>query len=175
MNKNRIPEKLNDFRVYIDDNNTSPGISDIELPTLNAISDTVSGAGILGEYDSPLLGQFESAKIKLNWKSIGEERALLYQVGSHKIDCRLANQSYDIASSTHKISADRVVVIGPVISNEFGKASKGSAYEGSTEIECMYYRLESNGKVLIELDKVNHIFKVNGVDQLSELRKALGM
>lgn len=175
MNPNKIPEKLNDFKAYIDNNNYSPGITDIELPSINSITDTESGAGILGEYDSPLMGQFESMKIKLNWKSIGEERNLLFVPGSHKIDCRLANQYYDVASSTHKISVDRVIVQGPVVSNELGKVEKGSKYEGSTEIEVIYLKIESNGKVLLELDKLNYIFKVNGKDQLATLRKALGM
>lgn len=171
----KIPEKLNDFKVYIDDNNYSPGISDIELPSLNALTDTESGAGILGEYDSPNMGQFESTKLKLNWKSIGQERNLLFKPGSHKIDCRLANQYYDVASSTQKISVDRVIARGPVITNELGKAEKGSKYEGSSEIECLYLKIISDGKTILELDKLNYIYKVNGVDQLATLRKALGM
>ena len=60
-----VPEKLINFRVY---NNGADlvGSADVTLPKLNAMTQTVKGAGIAGEIDSPVLGHYSSTK----WKSI---------------------------------------------------------------------------------------------------------
>lgn len=49
--------------------------------------------------------------------------------------------------------------------------------KGSTNIAmpCTYYRYNEDGVDLIEIDMVNMIFKVDGVDLMAEMRKALGM
>ncbi|MCL6456491.1 MAG: phage major tail tube protein, partial [Gorillibacterium sp.] len=49
---NLVPEKLNDFRVYRDGNNLA-GVADIQLPSFENMTETIKGAGIAGEYESP--------------------------------------------------------------------------------------------------------------------------
>ena len=55
---NQVPEKLINFRVYLDGNNLI-GVADVELPSIEAMTETVKGAGIAGEIDSPTLGHFD--------------------------------------------------------------------------------------------------------------------
>ena len=50
-----IPEKLVEFKVYSDSHDLL-GVSDIELPSLDFMSETVKGAGMAGEVDSPTIG-----------------------------------------------------------------------------------------------------------------------
>ena len=54
---NKIPERLIGFRVY-NDNNDLLGIATVTLPMIEAMTDTVSGAGIAGEVESPVLGHY---------------------------------------------------------------------------------------------------------------------
>ncbi len=42
-------------------------------------------------------------------------------------------------------------------------------------ISCRYYKLSINGQDKVEIDAENMIRKINGVDQLAEQRKALGL
>ena len=47
-----IPEVLNHYNVYDDRANKLIGVSgEIELPELEALNDTVEGAGVLGEIE----------------------------------------------------------------------------------------------------------------------------
>ncbi|WP_397443927.1 phage major tail tube protein, partial [Peribacillus aracenensis] len=49
---NPIPEKVVNYNVY-DDTEKLVGLAgEVTLPNLEAMSETVSGAGILGEFDS---------------------------------------------------------------------------------------------------------------------------
>ncbi len=44
----KVPEKLINFRVY-EDGDDLVGVADVTLPTLDAMTETVKGAGIAGE------------------------------------------------------------------------------------------------------------------------------
>ena len=56
-----IPEVLNHFNIY-NGANALVGVSgEVELPELEAITDTVEGTGVLGEIEDPVTGQFSSA------------------------------------------------------------------------------------------------------------------
>ncbi|CEG29797.1 phage major tail tube protein [Bacillus sp. B-jedd] len=169
-----IPEKLNDFRVFANGMPDLLGVADLQLPSLDAMTETVSGAGIAGEYESPNFGHFQSMKFTINWKTITNELVEFLKPGPISIDCRLANQMYDQKLGKQQFKASRVLVKGPKTKNDLGKAAKNSPYEGSTEIEVLYLKVEYDGKVLVELDKVNYIYKVNGTDYMAEIRKALG-
>jgi uncharacterized protein len=169
-----IPEKLNDFRVFVSGSSDLKGVADLQLPSFDAMTETVSGAGIAGEYESVNLGHFQSMKFTLNWRMITSELTEFLKPESIQVDCRLANQMYDQVSGKHQFKASRVLVKGAVTKNDLGKASKGSPYEGSSEIEVTYLKVEYDGKIIVELDKINYIYKVNGFDYMAAIRKALG-
>ncbi|HBU6186017.1 TPA: phage major tail tube protein, partial [Escherichia coli] len=40
---------------------------------------------------------------------------------------------------------------------------------------CTYYRLTIDGSDIIEIDTVNMVEKVNGVDRLEQHRRAIGL
>lgn len=170
-----IPEKLNDFRVFVSGSPDLKGVADLQLPSFEAMTETISGAGIAGEYESNNFGHFQSMKFTLNWRMITDELTAFLKPGAIQIDCRLANQEYDQTSGSYQFKANRVVVKGHVIKNDLGKAAKGSPYEGSSEVEVLYIKVERDGKTIVELDKINYIYNVDGVDYLAGIRKALGM
>lgn len=170
-----IPEKLNDFRIFVSGSPDLKGVADLQLPSFDAMTETVSGAGIAGEYESPNFGHFQSMKFTINWRMITGELTVFLKPGAISIDCRLANQEYDQTAGNHVFKANRVFVKGAVTKNDLGKASKGSPYEGSSEIEVTYIKLERDGVTIVELDKINYIYKVNGIDYMANIRKALGM
>lgn len=169
-----IPEKLNDFRIYTDSTNLK-GVGDLQLPSFESMTETVSGAGVAGEYESPNIGHFSGMKLTINWKMITDDITVFLKPKTINIDCRLANQEYDATNGEHEIVANRVVVRGIPTTNDLGKAEKGSPYDASTEVEILYIKIQRDSKTLLELDKVNYVFKVDGVDYMADLRKALGL
>lgn len=171
-----IPEKMNDSRVYVNDSPEYKGIADLQLPSLDAMTETINAAGVLGEYESPNIGHMQSMKLTINWTStIDKKMTDFFKQETVKVDCRLADQRYDSNTAKHTFIANRVLVTGYVIKHDLGKAAKGSPYDGSTEIEILYLKVESDQETLIEYDRANYIYKVEGKDVLADLRAALGM
>lgn len=175
MAVNKIPERLNDFRVYHDGSNDLQGIADITLPSFELMTETVSGAGIAGEYESPTLGHFQSMKLGLNFRSITEKQLSLLQQKAQRMDCRGALQEYDAATGNYSQKGVRVVVQGPTTKNELGKFQKSSPTDGSVEIEVLYLKITMDGKTKVEIDKLNYICIIDGVDYLAGVRNALGL
>jgi uncharacterized protein len=170
----QVPEKLNDFRVFKDGGDLT-GIADIQLPSFESMVSTVSGAGIAGEYESPNIGHFQSMKLVLNWRMFTKAFSSLLEPKVSSFDCRGANQVLNTASGTYGMQPVRVLVRGKATKNDPGKMEKGSAYEGSTEIEVLYIKVEMDGETTLELDKVNYKYVVNGIDYMAEIRKSLGL
>lgn len=170
-----VPQKINDFRIYANGSTDKAGVGDLQLPSFEAMTETVSGTGIAGEYEAPNIGHFSSMKLTINWKMITDEIVDFLKPEMISLDCRLVNQEYNKTQGKHEFSVNRVVVRGIPLKNEFGKAEKGATYDGSSEIEVHYIKIERDGKILVELDKDNYIYKVDGVDYLEKIREGLGM
>lgn len=57
--------------------------------------------------------------------------------------------------------------IGRVKSFNPGKVEKGEAMEATITLELTYIMIEVDGVQLLEVDKLNGIYKVNGNDMLA--------
>lgn len=172
---NIVPEKLNDFRVYRNGSNDLKGVVDLQLPSFEGMTEAVNGAGIAGEYESPNIGHFGSQKLTLNWRVLNTDLVEFYKPTSVDLDCRGANQEFDAANGKYIMKPVKVVVRGVPTKVDPGKMAKGSTYDASTEVEVTYIKIDIDGKNVIELDKLNYKYIVNGTDYLADVRKALGM
>lgn len=68
-----------------------------------------------------------------------------------------------------------IVARGRVKEIDMGEAKPGEDTEHKFTVTCSYYKLIVDGEEILEIDHLNFIEKVNGVDRLAEQRKALGI
>ncbi len=52
---------------------------------------------------------------------------------------------------------------------------QGEDTESKISVVCTYFRLTMDGKELVEIDTINMIEKVNGVDRLEQHRRNIGL
>jgi len=52
-----------------------------------------------------------------------------------------------------------------------GTVKQGGAMDAAVTVEVVYIMIELDGKQRVELDKLNNVYKVNGVDLLAKIRK----
>ena len=64
-----LPEQTISFRVY-HDGTDQIGVATIDLPELSYMTESLSGAGIAGEIDSPTLGMTESMTLIMSFNSV---------------------------------------------------------------------------------------------------------
>ncbi|NPV30560.1 MAG: phage major tail tube protein [Firmicutes bacterium] len=171
---NQVPEKLINFRVY-EDGVDLLGIADVELPSIEAMTETVKGAGIAGEVESPVLGHFGSMTCTINWRTIVRPIVHLVEPRAHNLDFRGALQVYNTATGEYRVQAVRVSVRALPKKTQLGKLDVGANADASNEFEVVYLNVTIDGRKLVEIDKYNYICFINGTDYLRRVRQALGL
>ena len=176
MTTNNIPETLVDFRVYQDGNRDLLGIADVTLPDLEPMSADIKGAGILGEVNVPVIGNFAALTLSLNFRTINNELLTVFgKSGPHSLDLRGAIQVQDASNGARKIMAMRLAVTGTVKKTGLGKLTKGEGTDSSVELEVTRIVIYIDGAEKFLLDKFNYQYRVDGEDQLADISSALGI
>lgn len=167
-----IPEVLNHYNVYDDSANKLIGISgEIELGDLEAITDTIEGAGVLGEIEDPVTGQFSSIKIKIPFSVLYEDLfSLMNTTKPPQLTLRASMQCMDPTTGETGYYPVKIVVRGKASKTGLGKVTKGKKGEPEIELEILYIKIMINNKTTLELDKLNFKFVLNGTDMLKQVR-----
>lgn len=169
-----VPEKLINFRVYQDGDDLL-GISDVTLPKLDSITETVKGAGVAGEIDDPTIGHFGSMELELNWRSLVKSNIVLAKPTGVHLDLRGACQGHDSAKNVLKTMTVKIVVEGTPKSTDLGKLDMGATTDTKNTIEVTYIKITVDGETVLEIDKFNYICVIDGVDYMADIRDALGL
>lgn len=169
-----VPEKLINFRVYQDGDDLL-GISDVTLPKLDSITETVKGAGVAGEIDDPTIGHFGSMELELNWRSLVKSNIVLAKPTGVHLDLRGACQGHDSAKNVLKMMPVKIVVEGTPKSTDLGKLDMGATTDTKNTIEVTYIKITVDGETVLEIDKFNYICVIGGVDYMADIRDALGL
>ena len=167
-----IPEKITNYMVYKDGTNLL-GIGDANLPDFEALTETIKGAGILGEYDSVSVGHFGEQEVEVNFRDVTS--ALKAGDGNINLIFKAANQSSDKTSGKIQKRQLYISVTGVRKKLGTGKLEAGSPMESSVVISLRQIKIKDDNKDILELDKQNYIYKVNGEDLLVDERRAMGM
>lgn len=171
---NNVPENLINFRVY-QDGNVFLGISDVTLPKLSAMTQTVKGAGIAGEIEAPTFGHYGSTEVELNWRTLEKDAFHLAANKALPLDLRGAGQAYDSESGSYVVRKIKVMLRGRPKESDLGKFDVGATTDGKTTLECDYIKVDIDGETKLELDKYNFVCNIDGVNYLEDVKDALGM
>lgn len=171
---NNVPERLINFRVY-NEGNDCLGIATVDLPELSAMSDTVSGAGIAGEVESPVLGHFSSMTTTFTWRTIEQAAMVLSQQRAHAVEVRGSQQNYDAATGEYNSVPVRVAMRIVPKTNTLGTFEPGATTDTEQEFEVLFIAVEVNHVPLVTIDKYNFIAITGGVDALATVRADLGL
>lgn len=168
-----IPEKIVNFNVY-DDTEKLVGVTgEVTLPSLEFMSETISGAGIAGEFDSPTPGHFSSMQLELTFRSLTDKSFNLLKNKGKPVVLRAAQNSFSVQNFETVTRPLKITVRGIPKGLEPGKIAVNGATETKNTMEVLYYKIEENGNVLLELDKLNFIYIVNGEDLLADVRDSI--
>ena len=168
----KLATKVNAYNVYLDGNKLV-GISDeVTLPDFEALTETLSGAGILGEIDEPLLGHFKASEMEIPFRTLNEYMFRLASMSKAlNLTLRASTQTIDTGNINTGAMPSRIVIKGKNKALTGGKLKQGEGTGSSIKVEITYIMIEVNKVKKFELDKLNFVYKVNGVDLLSAIRK----
>ena len=166
------PDKIRNFQVYM--GSKLLGIVDATLPNLTPLKETTKGAGIAGEIETPAPGQFGTLKLQLTWLQATREAVMLANPDGQTVELRASAQVADSGSYRLKSVPVKIALKGVASDMQLGKFDPATAMGTTTELECLYYKMERDGQLLYEVDKLNFKCLINGVDVLAEERGNMG-
>lgn len=171
---NQIPERLINFAAYLEGNRQA-GVATVELPDIEMMTDTVSGAGIAGEMESAILGHTASMSTTITWRTITSNAAELAKPGVHALEFRGSQQINDAANGRLTSLPVRVAMRVTAKRIGLGTFEVGATTDTETEFEVQYLKLDVGGATRLEIDKLNFKFVVGGEDYLASVRADLGL
>lgn len=144
------------------------GLVDTELPKFDPFTEEISGAGLAGSWEEIAVGLFKSMTLKLNFRTPTRQMVLLRQPIEQLLELRSAIQG---AKGTQKPDTGyQVAAMGHPKGYELGKMEQGKGTGDSIEFELTYILIVYDGIEMVMADKKNFIYRVGGIDYLSEAR-----
>ncbi|MCI1959185.1 MAG: phage major tail tube protein [Clostridia bacterium] len=169
----KVDESIVNFAVY-EDGTEFLGMAEATLPEISRITAEINGAGINGTYNAPIVGHLEAMSLTLNFKTSSKAQYSLYENRVHTLDLRVAQQQRNPSTGEiNTVSVKHVLGVTPVKLSP-GKVAPASTADGSGEYSVSYYATYIDGTKVMEIDLLNFICLINGVDELADVRKALG-
>lgn len=164
-----LPEKLNAFNVYSYGTKLI-GVSDeVTLPSFDEMTSTIAGPGILGEFESPTVGKFQSSDMELPFRTLNREGINVLAEDYVDLTLRGSTQISHGAGNV-KFESVRIVIRGRKKGFNPGSFKQGEGTGASIKVEWSYLLLEIGGVKCLEIDKFNEVYKVNGVDKLAVIK-----
>lgn len=167
-----IPEIINNFNAY-HNGNVMIGVSGaVSLPSLDAITETISGAGILGEYETSVVGHYGPMTQEVPFRILDTDIfSLMDPSALVDLTFRASAQSTVKATGAIDYKGMRVVERGRLKGFTPGSLEMGKQMGASVTLELLYILVEVDGKTMLEYDKLNSVFVVNDKDLLEKVRK----
>ena len=167
ISDNYVPEKINEYNAYMDGEKMVGVVPDVDLPEIGMKASEVEGAGMLGVLDSPTIGQFESMEQEVKFNVLYSSAInMLNPLTAVNLTFRAAQQVYD-KTGGYAFKGLRIVERGRVKKFKPGKLKRAEGMEATITMELTYILVEVDGTVMLEIDKLNQKYVVNGQDMLA--------
>lgn len=167
-----LPRVLKNFNLFNDAASYMGVAEEVKLPKLSRKTADFRGGGMNGPVDIDL-GQ---EKLELEFTCAGVVLGIYQQYIKNKVDgvmVRFAGAYQE--DVTGAVQAVEVVVRGRHKEIDSGDAKAGEKGKTSVKMSLSYYKLTIDGVEVIEIDLMNMIERVAGVDVLADQRKAIGL
>ncbi|MEH0832316.1 phage major tail tube protein [Pectobacterium cacticida] len=170
-----LPRKLKMMNLFNDGMSYMGVATAVTLPKLTRKLENYRGGGMNGT--APIDFGLDDDALSMEWTMGGfADETLLAQYAAPGADAVLLRftGSYQ-RDDTGEIVAVDVVMRGRHKEIDGGESKQGEDTETKISTQCTYYKLTIDGKELIEIDTLNMIERVNGVDRLEQHRRAIGL
>ncbi len=169
----KTPFITENFVVYNNDGELL-GAAEVTLPDLEYMTETITGSGIAGELEIPLPGQYKAMEVGLKFPALSESIIALAAPISHQLDIRGSIRGRDPASGELVSYPLKVVVKGPNKKAGLGKLEAAKAMENEFTIAANYLKIWIDNREKVEIDIINMIAVIDGVDYMARTRENLG-
>jgi P2 family phage contractile tail tube protein len=168
-----LPRDTKNWNVYVEGRGYMGEASEVTPPKLARKMDEFRGGGMDGAIKIDMGQEAMQGTLKIRGES--PELVRKWGVTSHDgVGIRLRRA---VASDTggSQVQAVEEVWRGRFSEIDQGSYKSGEPNEKSYTVELSYYKLTIDGQVITEIDTLNMICIVDGVDVLAKQRQAIGL
>lgn len=166
-----LPAKLKQFNVFNDGQSYLGVAKQIELPKLKMAGEEYRGAGMLAPLDADL----GLEKLEMSATYGGLVVGVLRQFGLTRVDGAMLRfvGAYQSDSAGGPVAAE-LVVRGRHMEIDPGNAEAGSDTEWKVQSTLAYLKWTINGQKEVEIDVMNNVYLIGGVDRMAAIRAIIG-
>lgn len=167
-----LPRKLKAFAAFVDGINYMGEVPEVTLPTLSRKLEEYRAGGMNGPIELDMGQEKMEAEIKgsgwvadltAKWGAAAHDGVLIRFAGAVQTD------------DSNGVVPVEVVMRGRLTERDPGSAKAGELTERTFKYSLSYYKETVAGRVELEIDLVNQVEVVGGVDNLAGVRAALGI
>ncbi|OPH35170.1 phage major tail tube protein [Moraxella atlantae] len=168
----QLPATLKNFNVFVDGDSYAGTAKTIELPEITKKTEDYRAAGMIGEIALDV--GFEQMKCTITYTGVDSRHiAQLSKCSVNDLPIRYvgAYERQDICEHVVR----EVYMRGSATSLKLGEMELGNINEQEIEYTVTYLRIVDDGVQLLEIDVVNGVYIVGGVDKTSQINNLLGL
>ncbi len=166
-----VPETLTNINMFVDGKGLAGVITSLDLPKLKRKTDDSRQGGM----DAPIkqgLG-LEALEASFSTKGIQAEVMKYFGIANDNGFSGFFRGSFKDVNGNVKSAV--ATFRGMLTEQDPGSWKAGDPNETKFMIGCTYYKLEIDGVAIYDLDPINCIRIINGVDEAAAERAAIGM
>ena len=171
-----ITNKTINYAIYDRSEGKPTKVADttsVKLPDFEYLTETVKGAGIMGEIDMPSPAQLGSMVTEIAIKNTNKSTVKLFAPKTQDIEVRWVKDALDPKSGALVSVPMKALIRGIPKNTSLGTVETNATNDGNLSLETTYIKLIEDGDTLYEVDKLNSVFIINGVDYMKAIREAL--
>lgn len=169
MDNNLLPVRIANFNLYLGETRLIGVAGEVKMPNLEALSETLSGAGILGEFEIGNPGHFGALPVEIPFNTLDERQFEILKNSDDPIVLRGASQYLDKGTSRLKYAGVKVTIKGPRQGTDLGSFAVGKPTNSQIKVDAWYLKVEVDNVTYLEIDKLNWVYVLNGEDQLADM------
>lgn len=170
---NELPSNLTIYECY-HEGNRYVGLVTIDLPEFSNILTDINGAGIAGDFSMPSPGMLEDMEITLHWHTPQSDVTFLLGHQAHELTLMGSQNVYDSGTGKFRAQPIKIMLRGVPHKLTLGKFERASETDTENSLGIDYIKISIDGSEVIEYDKFNFVFRVNGQDFMAGTRTAIG-
>lgn len=166
-----LPRKLKQMAVFVNGQHYAGECTEVTPPTLERETEDYRAGGMNG----PVKLDMGAKELVMKLKLAGHVAELVTQYGGSLQGTQLRLVQAVQADDSDQVQGVEIVARGRLMKLDPGSAKVGDLTEQEYEFPLTYIKWVDNGQTLVEIDHLNMIDIVGGVDRMAQTKAILGI
>lgn len=162
---------VNRFNIYKSGKELIGVAGELNLPEVSNLTDTMEGAGTGGNMDVPVIGLIEDMEMEISFMSLCNDIfSIMDPTEATDLTLNGAIQGTDAGTGAVGYVPVSISIRGVMKKFAPGSMKSGAKMSSSVTLGLSYYKIVMEGKTMLEIDRLNGVFVINGKDILEKVR-----